>query len=284
MIVPFLAALSYAGATVIDKIALSRRRIPLRTYIPFLFLYLAFFSAIATPFLGHVDWSLLPEPLFLFLFLVMIVMAIVWNIFYYESLRKEELYEFESIVMMAPLITVALSWLFFPETWDVRVGVAALIATGALVWSHWEKRHFTINHYSLNLMIAVVIMAIEEIIVTELLRGRVFSPVSLYAVRTLVLFAFFFAYFQPQTRQINRGHLRIISLSGFLGAMFMIFKYYGYRTFGIPYTALVTVAAPMAIYLASATIIHERMKLKVLIAAAIIAAAIVYATLVLRPT
>ncbi len=56
MIIPFLAALAHGGGTIVDKIALSKRRIPLNQYIPFLFLYLFFFAALATPFLGAVNW------------------------------------------------------------------------------------------------------------------------------------------------------------------------------------------------------------------------------------
>ncbi len=277
MIAPFLAALAFSANTVIDKIALSQRKIPMRHYVPFLFLYLFFFTALATPFLGAVNWPLLLAPQFLFLFLLLIVLAITWNIFYYESLQKEELYEFETIIMFAPLVTIVLSWIFFPETWDVRVGAAALIAAAALVWSHWEKHHFKLSHYSMNLLVAVVLIATEEIIATELLRDGVFSPVALYALRTLFLFGFFYAYFRPALRKADRSQLNIISLSGLMGALFMVLKYYGYQKLGIPFTALVTIAGPISVYMASAWVIHERMRPRVLIAAAIIATAIVYA-------
>ncbi len=282
MIAPFIAALTYAAGTVVDKIALSKRNIQLRHYVPFLFLYLFFFSAIAAFFFGRVNWDLLISPQFLFLFLVMLVLAITWNIFYYESLRKEELNEFETILMFVPLVTIAFSWVFFPETWDLRVGLAGLVAAFALGWSHWDKHHLRLSHYSMNLIIAVVMMALENIVVTELLRDQVFSPVGLYALRTLILFGFFFAYYRPNVGKMNKSNLSIISLSGFLGAMYMIMRYVGYQKLGIPFTALVEVAAPMAVYAASATVLHERMKWKVVVSAAIVAVAIVYATAVLQ--
>lgn len=281
MIAPFLAVLAGAAGMVVDKIAISKRGIQLRYFIPFLFLYLFFFTALTTPFLGSVNWFLLLSPEFLLLFLVLISLAVTWNIFYYESLQKETLAEFESILMMAPLVTVALSWVFFPETWDMRVGIAALVGTSALVWSHWEKHHLALSHYSLNLIVAVVLMATEDIIATEFLRDGVFSPVSLYAIRTFVLFAFFFAYYRPNIKRMNKSQLNIISLAGLMGAAYMVFRYYGFKQLGVPYTVLVTVAAPMAIYMASATVLHERMKVKVLASAAIIAGTIVYATAVL---
>jgi drug/metabolite transporter (DMT)-like permease len=278
LLIPFIAALLSGAGTIIDKIALTKRRIPLRQFIPFVFLYLFFFTALVTPYLGSVNFNLLLSPQFLFLFLVMILLAITWNIFYYESLGKEELYEFETIVILTPLVTIVLSWLFFPETWDVRVGWAALVAAAALVASHWEKHHLSLNHYSLNLMVAVLLMATEDIIVTELLRDHVFSPVGLYVIRTFILFSFFFAYYRPNVATMNRKNLNIIGLTGLLGAAFMILKFYGYRNLGIPYTSLVIVAAPIAIYIASAYVMKERMKVKVLVAAAVIALAIIYAT------
>ncbi len=281
MIAPFLAVLAYSGQTIIDKIALSKRKVPLNYFVPFLFLYLFFFSALASPFLGTVNWSLLLSPQFLFLFLVLIILAITWNIFYYQSLQKEQLYEFETIIMFVPLVTVVLSWIFFPETWDIRIGAAALVAALALVWSHWEKHHFKISHYSLNLLVAVVLMATEEIVAAELLRDGVFSPVALYTLRTLILFGFFFAYYRPNMSKANRSSLNLISLSGLLGAIFMVLKYYGYQKLGIPFTALVTVAAPMATFMGSAWIIHERQRARVLIAGAVVAGAIIYATSIL---
>jgi drug/metabolite transporter (DMT)-like permease len=278
LFIPFLAALANGLETVVDKIAISKKRVPLRQFIPFLFLYLFFFTALVTPFFGAINFDLLLSPQFLFLFLVMILLAITWNIFYYESLGKEDQYEFETIIILTPLVTIALSWLFFPETWDVRIGLAAIIAALALVGSHFEKHHLKISHYSLNLMVAVLLMATEDVIITELLRDRVFSPVGLYVIRTFILFSFFFAYYRPNVASMNRKNLNIIGLSGLLGAMFMVLKFYGYRNFGIPYTALITVAAPMTIYVVSAFSLRERMKIKVIIAAVIIASAIIYAT------
>lgn len=282
MLAPFLSALTMGVGTVIDKVGLSKKGIPVKQYVPFLFLYLFFFTALASPFLGRINWNLLFAPQFLFLFLILIILAIAWNIFYYESLQKEKLYEFESIVMLTPLVTIALSWIFFPETWEWHIGLVGVIAAVALVWSHWDKHHMKLSHYSMNMLVAIVMIAMEDIVATELLRDQVFSPIGLYAVRTFILFGFFFAYFRPEVRRIPRSTLNVISLSGLLGAISMVFKYYGYQSYGIPYTALVTLAAPMAVYIGSATVIHERMKWKVVVAAAVIAVAIVYATAVVQ--
>lgn len=281
MFAPFIAALANSLETIIAKVALTKRNLQIRHYVPYLFLYLFFFSAIASPFFGYVNWNLLLSPQFIFLFLVMILLAIVWNIFYYESLKKEKLMEFESIVIFVPLVTILLSWIFFPETWQVKVGIAAIVAALALIWSHWDHHHLNFDHYSLNLLVAVLLMAVEDVIVTELLRDQVISPVSLYAIRTFILFGFFFAYYRPKVEKVDPKSLNIVGLSGLLGAIFMIFKYYGYQSVGIPFTALVTIAAPITVYIGSATVLKERQKAKVLIATAIIAIAIIYATSVL---
>lgn len=281
MIAPFLSAIAYSLGTIVDKVAVSKRNIQLRHYVPYLFLYLFFFSALASPFFGYVNWKLLLAPQFIFLFLVMILLAVTWNIFYYESLKKEKLMEFESIIMFVPLVTVALSWVFFPETWQLKVGGAALVAATALIWSHWDNHHIRFDHYSLNLLVAVLLMATEDIIATELLRDQVISPVSLYALRTFILFAFFFAYYRPKVEKIDPKSLNIIGLAGLLGALFMIFRYYGYQKTGIPFTSLVSIAAPITVYIGSATVLRERQKPKVIIATGIVALAIVYATSVL---
>lgn len=278
MFLPFVSAIANALGISIDKVAISKRQIPLREYIPFLFLYLFFFAALTTPFLGYVNWQALIQPQFLFLFFVLIIVAITWNTLYYNSLRQEKLFEFESIIMMTPLVTIAMSYLFFPEQWNYQIGIAALVAACALIWSHWEHHHFTLNHYSLNLIVAVVLMSIESIVITELLRDQIFSPVSLYAIRTLLLFGFFFLYYRPRVGKLSRSKLGLISFSGFFGAIMMVTQYYGYANLGIPYTSLVVMAGPMGVYITSAFVLKERMRPKVVISAAIIAVAIIYAT------
>lgn len=282
MLAPFIASLSDVLNISIDKINLSKRRIPQREYIPFLFLYLFVFSLLATPFLGAANWDALAEPQFLFLFLVLIIVAITWNIFYYDSLRKEELFEFETILMLVPIATIVMSYLFFPEQWNTKVGITAIVAGLALVWSHWDRHHLRLDHYALNLIVAVVLMAVESIVAAELLRDQIFSPISLYAVRTGILAAFFFLYYRPRLGRMRTGNLGLISLSAFFGALMMVSQYYGFVTVGIVYTVLIVIAAPMGVYLASAFVLKERMRVKVLIAAAIIAACIVYATALIQ--
>jgi drug/metabolite transporter (DMT)-like permease len=283
---PFIASLAYGANMVVDKIGLSKRKIPQAVYVPYVFLYLFVFSAILAPFFGAVDWSYLlnahQDPFPLFLFLIMIALAITWNIFYYEALSKEKLSEFETITMMTPFVTIALSWIFFPERWDIHVGAAALVAAIVLIWSHWEKHHFSMDHYKLDLILAVFLMSMEDIIATNLLSYKIFTPVSLYALRTLILTGFFFAYYKPNKRPIPRATLSYISLSGFLGMIYMVLKWYGYTTLGIPFTVLITVVAPITIYTASAMVIHERLRGKVLIAATVISLAVLYATAFLK--
>lgn len=282
LVIPFLSALAQGMQAVTDKFGLSKQKIPLRQYVPFLFLYLFIFSLFAVPFFGAADWHKLLMPEYLFLFLLMLILAVTWNIFYYESLQKEELYEFETIVMFVPLVIIFLSWLFLNEAWDMRVGAAGLIAGVALVLGHFDKHHLKWSHYSMNLGVAVLLMATEEIIAAQLLVDKVFSPVSMYALRTFILFAFFFAYFRPKVQQMNPKSQNIVSLAGLLGAIFMVLRYYGYQDLGVPFTALVTMSAPLSVYVGSAFVIRERMKWQVVLSAVVIGAAIVYATSILK--
>jgi len=276
MIAALISAVANAAGLVIDKIILSRERVALRVYLPVLFIFLFAIDVIFLPFLGRVEWSLARIPQSLFLLILMVIIAIVWNVLYYQDIKEEKLHQHEMLTMLMPLMTVVMAALFFPEELNWRVFWLALIACVTVFWARAERHHFTWDQAAYNMILAVVLMALENVIIRELLR--VYSPVALYGIRTLMIGLFFAAYFRPRYRQISNRHWKLIALSGLFAITLMIGRFYAFDRLGIVYTILLSVLAPLIAFYASWGILHERIRARVVVASLVILGCVVMAT------
>ena len=276
-LLPFFSALADAGGVIVDKIILGRRRMALHVFIPTLFLFLFLMTAILSPFLGLVETRLALKPQYIFLFILMIILAITWNVFYYQSIQKEKLYEHELIIMLAPAATIIFASILFPQNeLDWRILVPAIIAAGALFTSRLERNHIVFDKYSLNLFLAVLLMSLEIMIIKELLT--IYSPVSLYALRTGFIFLFFMAYYRPRLTAVCKENLGWIALSALLGVIYMVLRFYGYRNLGVVHTTLILIISPFLVYLCSSLLFNERLKWKTVVTGFIILVCIAYVT------
>lgn len=275
---PFVAAVADAVSVIIDKIALGKQRLPLKHFIPLLFIFLFILTSILVPFLGGIDYEMAIQEKYLFFFGLMIALAVTWNIFYYQSIQKEKLHEHEMIIMLFPAVTILLASILLPGEYDRRIFIASMAAAGALAVSRLEGGHFKFNQYSINLVVAVMLMATEILIIKELLK--VYSPVSLYALRTGVLGLFFILYYRPKLKDTPRESVLYVLASAGLGALFMILRFYGYKDLGVVHTTLILIMSPFLVYLASAKFFGEKIKLRAKVAAIIIMICITYVTIV----
>lgn len=279
MLVALISALASAVGLIVDKISLSRNRISLNTYIPVVFIFLFLFTAVFVPFRGYVNWDVVMLPNMLFLLFLMVIIAVAWNVLFYQSIQRESVHEHELISMTGPVVTILLAALFFPEEFNLKIFIIALIASLALVFARAEKKHFTFDKTSYNLILAVVLMSVESIIVRELLYQ--YSPETLYAVRTFFMAAFFTAYYRPKFKQISTKHWLLMAASGAVGALLMITRFYAFESLGIIHTTIIAVLAPIIVFLASWEILHERIRARVIIASMVILVCVVLATLAL---
>ncbi len=278
MIAAFISALAASTNLVTDKLLLSRHRISLRVFLPIIFIFLFVFTAILTPSFGTVNWDVALLSNSMFLVFLMIVIAIAWNVLFYQSVQAEKVHEHEVVVMMAPLFTILLAAAFFPEEFELRIFILTLISSLALFFAKAEKAHITTSITSYNLILGVVLMATENVIVRELLYT--YSPVALYAIRTLFLAGFFMIYYRPRYAQVSARHWWWIAGSAVLGVVEMLGKFYAFSTVGIVYTTLITMLAPLVIFLASWELLHEKIKPRVLIAFVVIMVCVIIATFI----
>lgn len=276
MFAALFSAIAAGGSLIVDKIALSRKGTPLSIFIPLVFVFLFLFTIIFAPFYGFVDWQIALLPNILFLTLLMVVIAIAWNVLYYQSLQKESAHQHEMIVMTGPLITIVMAAVFFQEEFDMTVFVLSLAASLALLFARSEKHHFNFDKTSYNLFLAVVLMSVESLIIRELLYT--YAPVSLYALRTFFIAGFFLLYYRPKYKQATTSQWSLIIASSAIGVAQMISRFYAFDELGIIFTTLVSTLAPIIVFLASWEILHERIRPRVVLASVLILICVTLAT------
>ena len=270
-----IASLGYAGVILCDKIVLSKHKVPVMRFLPLQF---AFLTAITAPFLSK--WGALPDysklitPFYLFLFVLMIVVAIIWNILYAKGLQKEDLHEFELIMLLTPLATIVFATIFLPAERDWGIFIPGLIAAAALLATRFRSHHVRIGATAWRTILAMILMSLESILIKELLD--VFSPVTLYFIRTLFVAIAFAILYRPKILAINRDAFAMIILSAIFGVTQMVLKFIGFKSLGVIETTMILVLGPMLVYGASAVLFKEKLYKRDLFAAVTVVLCILY--------
>jgi len=276
MIFGLLSAISNAGSIIVDKIVLTKKRVPHEFFIPVLFLMVFVISLALYPFLGSVGKGALNWTQIL-TFVGMIIAALIQNVAYYRALKSEKVVEFELFNMLLPLATVLLAAIVFPAERNMHVFIAAIIASLALIFVHYKKAYFRFAKYSGTLLVAVIFIAVESLFQKALLSD--YSPVALYFFRSGILFVIFWLIFNPDFLKASRARWLSVLWSALLAEGTMIFRFYGFATQGIVFTVLILVLAPFLVYFFSFLFLKEKPSGRIMIGAAVVILAIVYATI-----
>lgn len=279
IIVPLLAAVTYAASILLAKVGLTRRRISIRDYIPGLFLFLTAFSLLTLIRWGHVNYAQLTSGSNLVLLVSIIATAAVWNVLFYIGLSKKKVNASEGIIILMPLMTIALSWFFAPQNFNSKVALSALGATLLVAWAYRPKNLFQLNIYTLMLTGSVVLMALENVLVGRLLDTDSISPAALYFVRTLVLFVIFYIYYRPSFSKFSIKTNSFLAVSGLAGALAMVLRFYGLRDAGITMTAIILILVPVIVFSWAVFFLHEKMKTGRIAAMLLIGVLILYAAI-----
>jgi len=277
MIAGLISTLTQSAGIVVDKIGLSRKNIPIPTFIPTLFLFLCLFTIPALFLFGGIFWHELLSFKYIALYILMVVVAFIWNILYYHGVKAEKVSEFELILMLNPLLVVLFATIFFKEERELQVLLSAVIASLALFFAHLEKEHIHFSKASVGLLVCVLLMSFETVLNRYLLD--VISPGVLYFSRTLFLFLFFAVFYFKKYKYVGLIPTSLIILTSFLGAIQFVARFYGYLHSGVVITTLILTSAPILVYLSAYTYFRERIKKRTIIAGVVILICIIWATL-----
>jgi drug/metabolite transporter (DMT)-like permease len=268
--------MGYAGGIVFDKISLCHLKVPLKKHISLLFVFLALLTLVFIPSLGTIDTAKFSF-FYGFLFVLMIAVAITYNIYGTRGMQRENLHEYELIMLLSPLMTVLLAALFLPSERNWNVFLSAVVASIAFIVSKFKSHHLHLGVTARGTLLAMVLMSFESVLVKELLS--LFSPVSLYFIRTAVVALVYLLMFRPKLSDLPVKSILIILGSAACGVLQMVLKFYGFKDLGVIETSMILLLGPVIVYLFSYFYFGERkIVLREVISTAVIVSCILYAT------
>ncbi len=271
----FLAAISSFCNDVVLKQLLGKLKLPLKYYLPYVFIFLTIISA----FTLRIDSTIQPGAFSLgniILFILMVVSAVIWNVLIAESLQTEPLSEYELIILTAPLITIILAAVFLPAERNIHIFLAGLIASIALIGTQIRSHHLQFSKSAKRTLWAVLFIAIETILLRHLLNF--FAPPILYFIRVLVVAVIFLYMYKPDTNIFKHHDATLgLILAAFCGTAMMTLKYYALRSIGVSETTIILLLGPVLVYLPSYYYFRERRDFKRdMIGALVIVGCIIY--------
>lgn len=269
VLIPLISALATATHTIIDKVILSRQKMDYRAFTIITFIYIFLIMLLLSPFLlNYLDLSLLRDVRFFLPVLMVAVLAATYNVLFFHGLKLEKVYESQLFAMSIPLFTVLIVSIFYASERHPLILGAALVASLALVWSHLRKGAFKIGKGSLMILSAAFLIGLEAVLLKSLLT--VFEPFSMYFVRVLFASIILLAYYRPKFKPLPVKHHGFLFLVSFLMFTQFYFMFIGYALYGVNYTTLILTSIPIFVYFFDWVFLKEKIKPKVLLAAAII--------------
>ena len=258
---PIAAAVLQAISFTLDKVVLGLRRVDFRAYTGVSF-PLSFLVNLALFFLFR---PLFPEAwstgYYGLLLAGGIGIGFLSNILFYRALDHDKLGEIETLSLLNTIPVIIVSGILFADERNFAVILPALVASVAVVWSHWEKHHFKIARDTLPyLLFSLVIAPVSAAISKELLT--VWNPIALEMVRTGALAILFIFIFRDAVTKVSGQAIRLLMVTNVLTTIAWVLFFFGYQRLGIVHTVLLFTLQPFLVYMASIFILKERPSFK----------------------
>ncbi|HRY59815.1 MAG TPA: EamA family transporter [Patescibacteria group bacterium] len=257
---PFVAALLTAGDIIYEKYVFtwSKLKNKQNVFVPVMFMFAFIFLAIFVvifPDMAEIKADAY-KPVFLLLMLLVVAVASLRNMLYYYSFQREGLGEIEPFMSFVPLLTILIAGIVYPQETNIQIFALAIIAALALVLSHIKKRHLFFDKALWPIFIAIILEAVENNLVRELLRF--YSPVSMYMIRSFFIAIMLMIFIRPQFKKANNKEIINLAIISLLWVFVMVFTYYAYQTVGVVYTSLIMMLSPMLIVFGSRLVLKDK--------------------------
>ncbi len=279
--IPFFGALALGVGTILEKITLRAKKIDIKLYqtAGFLAIVLAMI-----PFLLF-SWKISFEALLLKNVLIMfalVIISIIANMFVFYSIKGEKVTNLQPTRALEPLFTLLLSLIFGVFIKGVyesnsKIIFPAIIASLAVVFPHIKKDHVKLNKYLLASIAGSFFFGLE-LVISKLILGY-YSPLTFYFVRCLLIFLISWIIFKPDFENLDKKNSVLILLTGFAWVLYRFAVYFGYLHYGIIFTTLILLLAPILVYLLAHIFLREKPSWKNIVSSIIIVICVIYATL-----
>ena len=276
-LLPIFAAFLEAGADALDKTILSVRRVDFRSYLGISF-PLSFFILLIVFFIFRpplLENALYANNLWILLVLS-ISISIGNNFFWYRALKYDGLGEMETFSTLSSLPIIIFASIIFADERNFYILIPALVAVSAIMWSHWDRRHFKIARFTgIYLLWSIFVTPIGEVILKTLLQT--WNPISLDMIRSasiaLVLAPFYYKY----DTKVSLNNFGLLILTNILTTGGWLLYFFSYKYSGIVYTVLLYSLQPLLAYFAALILLKERINRKKIFAFFIVLVAIIIA-------
>ncbi len=261
-------------ATLVNKHLLSREKMHVLSFLIWLFIFLCLTTAIGLPWLGQINWDLFWQWDYILIFCFMLALASIWNYFYYVCLQKESLTDFQLISITQPLLTVLLSQLFLPDERSYKIIIVTFVVGISLFASfihRWKIDNFVLT---VPLFLSIILASIESLLNKQLLH--VFSPTTLYFVRTAFIAIIFYFSFPAKIKSVTKNNLWQTWLIAFFAVLTMVLSFYSYQVIGVAKTSLISLIYPVLTTIISVYLLKERIKKRKLFAFVVIIGCLIY--------
>lgn len=281
LLFPIAGAVLQAGSYILDKVVLSMRRVNFKTYtgvsFPLIFLItLVIFFMFRPPLSFALVWANI------WLLLLGSIGTIIVNLVFYRALDEDALGEIQTIDLLHNIPIIIFSTVFFADERNLNVIIPALVASCAVIWSHWEQHRFRMKKNTLLFLAwSVGIAPIGVFVVKTLLRT--WSPISLQLVRSGFVALVLSAFFARDIKKTSHRVLAMLIATNALTSVGWIMLFFSYQRYGIVYTVLIFSLQPILVYLASVFLLKERIQWKKVFAFAVVLVSITAAQII-RPT
>lgn len=278
-LLPILAAVFQATSLTLDKVILSIRRVTFRGYVGTSFalsfcilgaIFLVVRPPLTLELFGGLRWAFL---------LVSSAIGIGANLLFYRALDGDRLGEIQTLDLLPQVPVIIVSGLVFDDERNLWVLIPALVASLAILWSHWEHHHLTIVKRSLSFLSFSLITAPIAASLAKILL-RTWHPVAFDLVRSGIMAAVLTPLFaRERTSLSGRAFLFVLGTNVLTTVAWLLF-FFSYQRSGIVYTLLLFSLQPLLVYLASLLFLKEPFHVKKVIAFGVVLASIVSAQMV----
>lgn len=280
IVTPLIAAVLQAASYTCDKVILNIRRVDYKLY-----------TAVSFPMLVVADlviWYFYRPSLHAGMFggitgllvLGTVGMLIVTNLLYYRALDRDHLSEINVLSLTSAIPVMLVNALLFVDERKLIILIPALIAAGAVIWSHWERSELRFARHTpaflMWLWFSAPLAAAAAKIILE-----TWSPIALELVRDASIALVLVPLFRPSIRHIPLRGWLLFALTNALSASAWILYFYSYQHLGVVYTGLLFTLQPLLVYFSGVLLLKEPFVLKKFVAFLIVLASIT-ATQVMR--
>lgn len=279
MLSALIAAILNPLEVIGTKEIFKNQKVNYRAFLVLNMFFILIFSAIAYFFWGQIDFANLTL-LVISLLVLAVISSVFFNILFYYSLSGDKVCNVQPIAMLAPIVTVLMAALVYPDERRWSVLIIAVIAATALAVSRIEKKHLKINKYTLAMLGFVFFVSLEVSLSKAVLE--VFSPVAYYVFRVGIAALILALILRPNLKTLDSRKIKSTALMAlFITAEYIAF-FIAIHQIGIVKTSLIFLLGPVLTLFASKFRLKEKINLKAALSDTVIVFCVLASILVSR--